>query len=454
MPRSGWRCSCAGCRRPAPAGSDCPAAAPLVSGGLIDVLDADRPALSRALRVPDRVVAHLLGDGELDPSLTGICRVHTGSIDPVAARWGAGVTAGARLLYLRAGEGDAHRWALPVLAAAGRSGLVVAAAWFGEHRPTAALVREARLLGTGIVLGPVEALGDGKGVVLRDLLARTPNVPVVLFGHHHWDQRWGDRTPVSLTVPAHGADRQAADWAAALTDAAGTAAPDLTRGLDQYRLGGRADPAGGGGGRAAGAVGRAPAGRGRSAGRRAGAERDRAGTTGPPRSSPRSAGTTWCCRRPRARPAARPGARARHRDQVLGEWRMRPGGGRGRGVMALFAGESGTGKTMACRGDRRRARPRPVRGRPVHCGRQVRRRDREEPGARSSPRPSDVNGVLLFDEADAIFGKRSQVTTRTTGTPTWSRRTCSSAWSPSTASPCSPPICGPTWTRRSPAGWT
>lgn len=33
--------------------------------------------------------------------------------------------------------------------------------------------------------------------------------------------------------------------------------------------------------------------------------------------------------------------------QVLGEWRMRPGGGRGRGVTALFAGDSGTGKTMA-----------------------------------------------------------------------------------------------------------
>ena len=39
--------------------------------------------------------------------------------------------------------------------------------------------------------------------------------------------------------------------------------------------------------------------------------------------------------------------RARHRAQVLDEWRMRPGGGRGRGVTALFAGDSGTGKTMS-----------------------------------------------------------------------------------------------------------
>jgi len=32
---------------------------------------------------------------------------------------------------------------------------------------------------------------------------------------------------------------------------------------------------------------------------------------------------------------------------VIGEWGMQPGGGRGRGVTALFAGDSGTGKTMS-----------------------------------------------------------------------------------------------------------
>src|SRR5699024_5378204 len=37
--------------------------------------------------------------------------------------------------------------------------------------------------------------------------------------------------------------------------------------------------------------------------------------------------------------------RARHREQVLGDWRMRPGGGRGHGVAGLLAGDSGTGKT-------------------------------------------------------------------------------------------------------------
>src|SRR5262249_2322329 len=46
-------------------------------------------------------------------------------------------------------------------------------------------------------------------------------------------------------------------------------------------------------------------------------------------------------------PVAELATRVRHRDRVLGGWRMRPGGGRGRGVTALFAGDSGTGKTMS-----------------------------------------------------------------------------------------------------------
>src|SRR5262249_3431699 len=40
-------------------------------------------------------------------------------------------------------------------------------------------------------------------------------------------------------------------------------------------------------------------------------------------------------------------ARARRRELVLDTWHMRPGGGRGRGITVLFAGDSGTGKTMS-----------------------------------------------------------------------------------------------------------
>ena len=52
---------------------------------------------------------------------------------------------------------------------------------------------------------------------------------------------------------------------------------------------------------------------------------------------------------------------------------------RGLGISALFAGESGTGKTHGGRGARQRAAARPLPHRPLGGGQQVHRRDREEP---------------------------------------------------------------------------
>ena len=45
------------------------AAGPLISGGLVRIEDPDRPLLTRPLRVPDRVSAHLLGDDAFDPAV-------------------------------------------------------------------------------------------------------------------------------------------------------------------------------------------------------------------------------------------------------------------------------------------------------------------------------------------------------------------------------------------------
>ncbi|MYR11058.1 AAA family ATPase, partial [Streptomyces sp. SID724] len=100
--------------------------------------------------------------------------------------------------------------------------------------------------------------------------------------------------------------------------------------------------------------------------------------------------------------------RARHRETVLGEWRMRPGGGRGRGVIALFAGESGTGKTMSAEVI---AAELGMELYVVDLSTVVDKYigETEKNLERIFVEASDVNGILLFDEADAIFGKRSQV---------------------------------------------
>jgi hypothetical protein len=382
---------------------------PLVSAGLVDVLDEDRPALSRALRVPDRVVAHLLGDNDLDSSLTRVCRLRTARADDVTARLGAGVGAGVRLLYLRARDGDASRSALRVLAAAGCPGLVVDAVRLGESQPTLAadLVREARLRGAGIVLGPVEALGESRAVVLRDLVARTPTVPFVLFGRGGWDPLWGDRTPVSMTVDAPGAAGQAAEWAEALADATGGAGALPSVELGPYLLGPEQI-------RRAASV---AAGRARLAGRTVRADDISAGVL-----AQNAAGLERLARRITPEvgwadlvlPEEVRGQlselviRARNRDQVLGAWRMRPGGGRGRGVTALLAGESGTGKTMACEVV---AAELGLDLYVVDLSTVVDKYvgETEKNLDRVFDEAAAVHGVLLFDEADAIFGKRSQV---------------------------------------------
>lgn len=379
--------------------------APLVSGGLVEVLDEDGPALSRPLRVPDRVVAHLLGDNELDRALTASCRVRTGSADAGMTGIGAAVAAGARLLYVRGRGGDASRWALSVLAAAGRPGLVVDAARFDDAPHVRVLAREARLRGAGLVVGPVDALGESRGQVLREIVGQSTDLPCVLFGNTHWDPMWGDRTPVSVTVDDAVTDT-APDWAASLTAATGTPnpVPDLvpTPGLGPEQI------------RRAAFV---AAHRALLAGRPVRADDVRAGVR-----AQNAAGLARLARRVvpevgwddvvlpdrvRAR-LAEVVVRARHRDQVLGRWRMRPGGGRGRGVTALFAGESGTGKTMACEVV---AAELGVDLYVVDLSTVVDKYvgETEKNLERIFAEAVDVRGVLLFDEADAIFGKRSAV---------------------------------------------
>jgi SpoVK/Ycf46/Vps4 family AAA+-type ATPase len=100
--------------------------------------------------------------------------------------------------------------------------------------------------------------------------------------------------------------------------------------------------------------------------------------------------------------------RARHREQVIRGWGMRPGGGRGAGVSALFTGESGTGKTLSAEviaGDLG------VELYVVDLATVVDKYigETEKNLERVFTEATRVNGVLLFDEADALFGKRSDV---------------------------------------------
>ena len=98
----------------------------------------------------------------------------------------------------------------------------------------------------------------------------------------------------------------------------------------------------------------------------------------------------------------------RHRDLVLSEWGYERAVGGGQGLKVLFAGESGTGKTMAAgviAGDLGLDLFHVDLATVVskYVGETEQNLDRIFAAAEGS------NALLLFDEADALFGKRSEV---------------------------------------------
>jgi hypothetical protein len=377
--------------------------APLVDLGLVEVTEPERPYLTRGLRVPDRVVAHLLGDDTPDPLLDGLLATPVPCLagDPKALA--ATLRRGAVLCYLHERRGGGAL----ALAGAAFQELGLPALVLDLSRPgtldaaavAAAARREARLLGAGLVAGPVEALAR-----VGDLC--DPDWPVVLFGRRSWDPLWSTQVPLCLEAPAVGAADVAPLWTALLDG-------EMEPGLDLAEAVGTAnlDPH---------QVQRAATAawwQATHAGRPIGREELRVGTR-----TQNAAGLERLARRieptvgwsdlvlpPRPLQLLRELAtRARRAELVLDDWGMRQGGGRGSGISALFAGPSGTGKTMAAEVIAYEL------GFDLYTVDLATVVDKyigetEKNLERIFSEAERVNGVLFFDEADALFGKRSDV---------------------------------------------
>jgi len=383
--------------------------AALVAGGLVLVEEPDRPFLTRPLRVPDRVTFHLLGHDQPDPIISGLLSVVPDAATGDTAPLVRAIKAGTGLVYLRDQVGaSGFGLAAQALAVTGRSAVAIDLSRLDSAAEVAGVAaiaaREARLQGAGLVAGPVEVLAErGPAAVRAWAEARCL---VILTGARSWDPAWSRDVPCILSAPVPNAAERAGLWRAALNGGP-SAVCDPALAVAQFRLGAHQIS------RAAKAaclqavVEDRPL---RDADLQLGARGQNA------------AGLERLARRVEARvgwddlvlPAAvmaqvrALGDRARHRDLVLDSWGMGAKSSRGRGITALFAGDSGTGKTMSAQ---------VVAGElgldlyvidlssvvDKYVGETEKNLDRIFDEA------DRVNAVLLFDEADAIFGKRSEV---------------------------------------------
>ncbi|MGB3256634.1 MAG: ATP-binding protein [Ornithinimicrobium sp.] len=378
----------------------------LARAGLILIEESDRPFLTRGLRVPDRVTAHLLGDDSADPEVAPFLAPTYPYAGAVAQHVTAALLAGSTTVHLRERmPGTAVAVGCAALQDAGYGPIALDLARLSrEHEPEHLLglaLLETTLRAGGLVAGPIEALAAASNSAVRLLLSGP--VPVLLYGTATWDPAWSEHTPLSLDVAAlNSADRDNL-WRENL----GEAYSEFSGWGGHLSLG----PA-----QVSRAVHAAQA-SADSAGRSLTAEDLRRGVR-----SQNAAGLEHLARRvepdvgwddlvlaPHVNAALREiAARARHRHTVLTTWRMRRGGGRGVGIAAMFAGDSGTGKTMSAEVI---AADLDLDLYTVNLATVVDKYvgETEKNLERIFSEASGVDAVLFFDEADAIFGKRSSV---------------------------------------------
>jgi hypothetical protein len=378
---------------------------PLVRHGLVAVEEPRKPFLSRPLSVSDRVVDHLLG---IDAIETAVARLRAPSvvvdlpgIDSLARMLASGVSP----VYVQDGRvGTGAAFAASALAAAGLEALTIDLVAGGDDDAVEvcrAAVREARLRMCGLV---VMLDDDRLGEHRRALHALAVGEwPTIVIGMHPWDPLWSNRPVVSLTAPDAPTALTGEVWSACLPDVGF----DLRRGTRQFHL--RPDQI----------VNAATLAR-----RRAEAE-SRPIVLDDVAAGARAQNSSRLERlATRVAPEARWGdlvlpddvltqlrelaERYANRDLVHGDWGMGGSANRRVGVVSLFAGPSGVGKTLAAEAlagslqlDLYRVNLATVVDKYIG--------ETEKNLERIFVAAEGVNGVIFFDEADALFGKRSEV---------------------------------------------
>lgn len=377
------------------------ASSPLLRHGVITLDAADRPLLTRAMRVADRVVDHLLGSNR--PELSVARLIPRTAVRPSEESDGyARVLDSGGHLYVRDG---ALATGVAGVEAAGRQALAIDLNLLRADDDAGAIVDgivlEARLRDLAVVAGPVEVLAERQAWSALARLADDER-PNILIGSGPWESRWS--TAARLVVDAEGTT--GVDRAQLWRDAGAGELSDHTS-LAAFKV--TPDQAD----------------RAVETARYNAIRHQRPMEVFDVMRGARNLNTTGLERLARrvvpsvsfndlvlppsvAILVAEIELRARRRNEVSARFGLGTGRADGKGVTALLSGPPGTGKTMAAEAvagalgfdmyvvDLATVVDKYIGETEKHLDRVF----REAEG---------VNGVLFFDEADALFGKRSEV---------------------------------------------
>ena len=371
--------------------------APVITTGLL-TLTGDGPMLARRVAVTPRVLAHLAGDDKPTEAAltmrTPTLPVATPGVDEVAAA----LDAGERLVWIHSPLGAAG----PSLAAAAVES--VGGTWFAGDvalappgmEPDAAateLILDATLRGGILVLLHAE-------LVSQSVLNRAP-LPVLAVSHEPWDVTRAPKLPVTVAAKRLSLAERAAAWERIMGHAVEREIIALRLSAEQILAIGehvwaehaRDD---------ADEPVDSPA-RIRAAARMLGKSKSSKATA----ADPVTLDDLVLPEHTRAE-VERLLNWARYRDDVTARGSLHGKGGKGSGIAALFAGSPGTGKTLAAHviADALAMDIYQVEISSVvdkYIGETEKNLERVFTAAEA------MNAVLFFDEADALFGSRSEV---------------------------------------------
>jgi hypothetical protein len=206
--------------------SDHPASRAAIAAGsrllthrLVVPLETERPLLSRTLDVPDRIVSYFIGLDAPDPQVARLVVDALPLPGEVSQQVAAALQSGVDLVWIRDRRGGGGAGAaVAAMAQAGIPPLVAdlrLAPAADRLSAVAGVIREAALSGHGVVLLSAELVADSGGWAAIE----SAPVPTIAVGRAQWRDTWLPVPPLLVSAPSVTTDDRRMLWAAATEEA-------------------------------------------------------------------------------------------------------------------------------------------------------------------------------------------------------------------------------------------